>query len=383
MDRFFGRLRRWWPVRRRAAFWEQAVMMAAIVAFAGADALAYGLGGALYGAGAISLGTVYAVVAYAAMLAAPIETLRTQLQDLQKADAALARIRELLALRSPLAAPAAPVSLPAGPLSVEWRAVRFGYEAGPPAPAGSGADARPATLDDLSFTLAPGRVLGLIGRTGSGKSTVARLLFRFYDPQAGVILLGGADTRHLPLAALRARVGLVTQDVQLFSATLRDNLTLFDPSVPDGRLLDVLESLGLGPWLAALPAGLDAEIAGSRGLSAGEAQLVALARVFLQDPGLVVLDEASSRLDPATRVLLERAFDRLLDGRTGIVIAHQLATLDRVDDVLILEDGRRLEGGPRERLAADPGSRYARLRRAAAGDATDGEALDGVLKGLA
>jgi ABC-type multidrug transport system fused ATPase/permease subunit len=135
----------------------------------------------------------------------------------------------------------------------------------------------------------------------------------------------------------------------------------------------------LGPWLAALPGGLDAEIAGGRGLSAGEAQLVALARVFLQDPGLVVLDEPSARLDPATRVLLERAFDRLLDGRTGIVIAHQLATLDRVDDVLILEDGRRLEGGPRERLAADPGSRYARLRRAAAA----GAAPDGVAGALA
>jgi ABC-type multidrug transport system fused ATPase/permease subunit len=391
MDRFVARLRRWWPVRRRAAFWEQAVMMGAIVAFAVADALAYGLGGALFGAGAISLGTVYAVVAYAAMLAAPIETLRTQLQDLQKADAALTRVRDLLAVRSPLApAPAAPPAapppaLPDGPLSVELRAVRFRYADGADGarPSGDGAPERAATLDDLSFALAPGRVLGLIGRTGSGKSTVARLLFRFYDPQAGAVRLGGADARHLPLDALRARVGLVTQDVQLFSASLRDNLTLFDPSVPDGRLLEVLAALGLATWLDALPDGLDTEIAGNRGLSAGEAQLVALARVFLQDPGLVILDEASSRLDPATRALLERAFERLLAGRTGVVIAHQLATLDRVDDVLILEDGRRLEGGPRARLAADPGSHYARLRRtAAAGDAPDG-AADEVLEVLA
>src|SRR5207253_10657995 len=138
----------------------------------------------------------------------------------------------------------------------------------------------------------------------------------------------------------RARIGLVTQDVQLLQGTLRDNVALFDRTVPDARLSEVFAELGLDEWLRALPAGLDSPLgAGGRGLSAGEAQLVALARVFLRDPGLVVLDEASSRLDPATERLLERAVTHLLDGRTGVVIAHRLSTVERADRILILEDG--------------------------------------------
>jgi ATP-binding cassette subfamily B protein len=157
--------------------------------------------------------------------------------------------------------------------------------------------------------------------------------------------------------------------VQLFRATVRDNLTLFDPRIPDARLREVLGRLGLDAWLDGLPAGLDTPLAAdrlpdSRGLSAGEAQLLALGRVFLQDPGLVVLDEASSRLDPATEGRLQRAVDGLLAGRSGIVIAHRLATVQRVDDVLILEAGRVAEWGPRVALAADTGSRFARLLRA-------------------
>jgi ATP-binding cassette subfamily B protein len=157
----------------------------------------------------------------------------------------------------------------------------------------------------------------------------------------------------------------VTQDVQLFEGTLRDNVTLFDEAVTDDRLREVFSELGLDEWLRALPDGLDTELGPrARGLSAGEAQLVALARVFLTDPGLVVLDEASSRLDPATERLLERAISRLLAGRTGVVIAHRLATVDRADRILILEDGRVAELGDRAALAADPDSRFSRLLRA-------------------
>jgi ABC-type multidrug transport system fused ATPase/permease subunit len=205
-------------------------------------------------------------------------------------------------------------------------------------------------------------VLGLLGRTGSGKSTLARLLFRLYDPQAGEVRLGGVELREARLAGLRARVGLVTQDVQLFAASLRDNLTFFDAHVSDARLLEVLEALGLMPWLARLPQGLHTPISGAS-LSAGEAQLVALARVFLKNPGLVILDEASSRLDPATEALLEQALTRLLEGRSAIIVAHRLATVERADEVLILEHGCVLEYGPRAALAADSGSHFARLRR--------------------
>jgi len=218
-------------------------------------------------------------------------------------------------------------------------------------------------LDNLSFTLQPGRVLGLLGRTGSGKTTVGRLLFRLYDPQLGTVSLDGVDLRRANLKVLRSRVGVVTQDVQLVEASLRDNITFFDDTIPDARLQDVLEALGLTAWLARLPRGLDTLISGAR-LSGGEAQLVALARVFIKDPGLLILDEASSRLDPATEALLERALDRLLAGRTAIIIAHHLTMVARADDIMILEDGRAVEYGPRAQLAADPGSRFAALQQA-------------------
>jgi ABC-type multidrug transport system fused ATPase/permease subunit len=157
-------------------------------------------------------------------------------------------------------------------------------------------------------------------------------------------------------------VGLVTQDVQLFQATVRDNLTFFDRTLPDSKILAVLEDLGLGSWLRALPEGLDSRLdADGAGLSAGEAQLLALARLFLRDPGLVILDEASSRLDPATEQLVERAISKLLKDRTAVIIAHRLGTVQRADDVMILDQGRIAEHGAREQLARDPQSRFAHL----------------------
>jgi ABC-type multidrug transport system fused ATPase/permease subunit len=159
----------------------------------------------------------------------------------------------------------------------------------------------------------------------------------------------------------------VTQEVQLFAATVRENVTLFRPSLAtDETIIDVLGDLGLSHWLAELPNGLDTSLGpGGAGLSAGEAQLLAFARAFVADPAVVVLDEASSRLDPATESLLELAIDRLLAGRTAIVIAHRLASLDRMDDIAVVDDGRIVEHGPRADLAADPASRFAQLLEAA------------------
>jgi ATP-binding cassette, subfamily B, bacterial len=174
--------------------------------------------------------------------------------------------------------------------------------------------------------------------------------------------VGGVDTREAHLSHLRRRVSMVTQDVQLFHASVRDNLTFFDKNIPDERILAVLEELGLSAWLEALPNGLDTELAsGGNGLSAGEAQLLAFARVFLQDPGLVILDEPSSRLDPATEQLLERAVSKLLQHRTAIIIAHRLVTVQRADEIIIMEAGHIAEQGERARLAADPASRFSHL----------------------
>jgi ABC-type multidrug transport system fused ATPase/permease subunit len=260
-------------------------------------------------------------------------------------------VRELLGTRSALVdGPGAP--LPRGPLAVELDRVSFGY------------GEEEMVLREVTLRLAPGTTLGLLGRTGSGKTTIARLLFRLYDPAAGTVRLGGVDAREARLADLRARVGMVTQDVQLFRATVRENLTFFDASVPDERIWDALERLGLAEWCRALPQGLDTLLGGGgAGLSAGEAQLLAFTRVFLKDPGLVILDEASSRLDPVTERLIESAVERLCRERTAIVIAHRLATVERVDEILILEDGRVLEHGRRAELAADSESRFAGLLR--------------------
>src|SRR5690606_35636242 len=195
-----------------------------------------------------------------------------------------------------------------------------------------------------------------------GKTTLTRLLLRLYDPTAGAVRLGGVDLRCVSNADLRARVAIVTQEIQLFSATVRDNLTFFDPSIPDAQLMDALDALDMGDWVRALPDGLDTVLAaGGAGLSAGQAQLLAFARAFLRDPGLIILDEASSRLDPATERQLERALTRLLHGRTAIIIAHRLRTLERVDQIMILENGMVLERGPRAELVRDPDSRYAQL----------------------
>jgi ATP-binding cassette subfamily B protein len=172
---------------------------------------------------------------------------------------------------------------------------------------------------------------------------------------------------------LRARVGMVTQDVQLFSATLRDNISFFDPAVSDEQIMGALDSLGLLDWLETMPHGLDTRLAaGGAGMSAGEAQLLAFTRLLLKDPGLVILDEAASRLDPITERRLDRAIARLLKGdsgvsgadpyhsprRTAIIIAHRVRTVQRADDILILDRGRVVEYGPRERLAGDSSSRF-------------------------
>lgn len=312
-------------------------------------ALAFALGAYLLDRGTMTLGTVFLIFAYTGLLANNLSAITTQLNDLQGVAAAVARIGDLYDT-APAIAEGRGVALPPGPPAVAFRGVSFGYGDGD------------LVLHHLSFDLAPGRVLGVLGRTGSGKTTLARLLPRFYDPSAGTILLDGVDIHEAGLDELRRRIGLVTQEVQVFTATLRDNLTLFGAGVPDERIMRALRDLGLAGWYERLPRGLDTEIAPAR-LSAGEAQVLALARVFLKDPDLVILDEASSRLDPATERLIERALDRLLRGRTGIIIAHRLATVARADDLLILDDGRVVEHGPRAQLAADPHSRYAHLLR--------------------
>ena len=295
-----------------------------------------------------TIGTVYLIFHYTSLIGTPVQSVTRQLNTLQRATASLVRIFELFQNRRTVLDGKG--SLAADEPSLRLEEVSFAYGEGEP------------VLRDVTFDLRPGRVLGVVGRTGSGKTTLARLLVRLYDPDEGRIRLGGQDIRECGVADLREHVAMVTQDVRIFHGTIRDNLTLYDRSVDDERLLDVFDRLGIMGWYRTQPDGLDTQLgSGGTGLSSGEAQLLALSRVFLKDPQVVVLDEPTSRLDRATEALIERALDELVTGRTVVLIAHHLATVQRCDDILVLDDGRVIEQGSREQLAADSGSRFHHL----------------------
>ncbi|SDY43433.1 ATP-binding cassette, subfamily B [Micromonospora pattaloongensis] len=307
------------------------------------------LGAYLLPSSSITLGEIYLGYYYTDLLSHSLIVVTMHMEGLQRASAAIRRIGELTAIQPTV------VSGPGhepdrGSLDIEFENVDFGY----------GGTQR--ALDGVSFRLAAGQTLGLLGRTGSGKTTIARLICREQDATGGAVRIGGADIRDYSLPQLRGLVTMVTQDVQLLHATLRDNLTFFDDSVSDERLFAALDELQLRKWYESLPDGLDTVLVdGGGSLSAGEAQLVALTRAFLNDPDVVVLDEASSRLDPATERLVEAATGRLLEGRTGVVVAHRLNTVRTLDHIAVLDQGRIQEIGEQTKLSADPTSRFATL----------------------
>jgi ATP-binding cassette subfamily B protein len=349
LQRFYDVTRRWYHYSYKAWMQRSLIWILAMSLFSFGDVLAFGMGVWLFTAGAITLGTVYLFYQYTNLLVTPLEQITQEMQELQKAGAGVGRVAQLLQIQTSLKAGQG-TPLPVGALSVEFEDVAFSYTE------------EDTLLKDVTLTIPAGKVVGLLGRTGSGKSSLTRLLFRLYDPTQGVVRLGGVDLRDPHLHELRHRISMVTQDVQLFHATVRDNMTFFNRDISDTRILKVVEELGLSQWFAMFPEGLDTMLtSGGTGLSAGEAQLLALVRAFLQNPGLVVLDEPSSRLDPATERLMDQAMARLLEGRTAIIIAHRLATVERADNIIILDHGRILEQGPRAQLAHDPASRFYRL----------------------
>ncbi len=366
--------------RVKATLWGGVTFHVSYILFAVFWVLTLGLSGALYLQGQISIGTMVLLVAYITLMETPIKYIRRQAGNLQRAVASISRINEFLQLEPEVQERITAV-LPNTAASITFNNVSFAYKDGQVVSstlhvAGESPISQPKAanlqsqnvLKDINFELQPNHILGLLGRTGSGKTTLTRLLFRLYDVDKGAITLDGIDVRDVGLSDLRGHIGMVTQEVQLFEATIRDNLTLFRNYDPDSKLIgdeqiiEAINTLGLEPWFNELPDGLDTMLkSGGQGLSAGEAQLLAFTRVFLRDPHLIILDEASSRLDPATEQLLERAIERLLYGRTAIIIAHHLGTVQRADDILILENGRIAEQGERILLANDPDSRFYHL----------------------
>ncbi|HUQ39620.1 MAG TPA: ABC transporter ATP-binding protein [Acidimicrobiales bacterium] len=316
-----------------------------------------GIGGVMVEAGYASLGTVAAFVFYLANLFEPIQVLSQLFNVLQSAGAALTKIFGLLDTRSPIAERVGAVDLPTGG-GIEVRDLGFAY------------DGRNPVLTGVNLTIAPGERIALVGPTGAGKSTLAKLIARLYDPTEGSISFGGVDLRDTRLSSLRSHLCVVPQEGFLFSGTILDNVRIGRAGASDEEVRAAMALIGVEKRFAALPEGLQTEVRerGSR-LSAGERQLVSLARAALAAPEVLVLDEATSNLDPGTEADVEAAMVALMEGRTVIVIAHRLTTAARADRVAVVDDGGLVEVGTHDELVAQ-GGRYAAMFATWSGQAT-------------
>jgi ATP-binding cassette subfamily B protein len=333
---------------RRASFVN--IRLFAFLPFAQAAALIVVLltAASMYRSGSITIGTITAFVLYLMQLFDPIARFTEWLGEFRQGLAALAKIVGLLEVPSPIAERPGAVEAPRdGVLALHG--VTFGYGDGPP------------VVRDLTLELEQGESLALVGATGAGKSTVAKLLTRQYDPQAGRIELGGVDLRDVTLESLHRRIALLPQEGHLFTGTIADNVRLAHPGAGDEDVRRALRSIGGLERFESLPDGLATEVQ-TRGLrlSAGERQLVGIARVALADPAVIVLDEATSSLDPGTEAAVERALAAVAAGRTVVTIAHRLSTAERADRVAVMEHGRLVEVASHAELV-EQGDRYARL----------------------
>jgi ATP-binding cassette subfamily B protein len=333
-------------------------------------ALVYGLGGWFALAGSLDPGDVVALALLLTRLYAPLTSLASARVEVMTALVSFERVFEVLDLPPLIAEPEHPRPLPAGALAVELDHVSFAYPAADRVSLASLEDvARLDTrggdevLHDVSFRAEPGQMVALVGSSGAGKSTIASLLPRLYDVDAGTVRIGGVDVRDLSFDAIRGALGLVTQDGHLFHESLRSNLLLARPDAEETELWDALRRARLADLVASLPDGLDT-VVGERGyrLSGGERQRLTIARLLLARPRVVVLDEATAHLDSTSEAAVQEALGEALAGRTAIVIAHRLSTIRAADQILVVEAGAVVERGTHVELLAR-GGRYAELYR--------------------
>ena len=330
-----------------------------------ATAVTYGLGGNLVIQGAITLGTLLALVALLAQLYGPLTALSNVRVDVMTALVSFERVFEVLDLNPLVQDPKDPRHLPSGGLSVEFSHVDFTYPTAAEVSLASlesvareeSAGAGEEVLHDVSFDAPAGTLTALVGPSGAGKSTITSLVTRLYDASSGKVEIGGVDVRDVTGAELRAAVGVVTQEAHLFHDTIGENLRYARPDATDEHLREACAAAQILTLIEQLPDGLDT-VVGDRGhrLSGGEKQRLALARLFLKAPRVVVLDEATAHLDSESERLVQRALDTALEGRTSLVIAHRLSTIRRADQILVVVDGRIVQRGTHEELLAAGGT---------------------------
>lgn len=336
-----------------------------------ATAVTYGLGGNLVISGALTLGTLLALVGLLAQLYGPLTALSNVRLDVMTALVSFERVFEVLDLQPMVTQAPGARPLPAGPLDIAFDHVTFAY----PQPSQiSLASLEPVarelpegeavvTLDDVTFQVPAGTMTALVGPSGAGKTTITALITRLYDPQSGVVRIGGRDLRDVTLDSVREATGVVTQDAHMFHDTIANNLRYAKPDASGDEMRSACASAQILDLIEALPSGFET-IVGERGyrLSGGEKQRLAIARLLLKSPRVVILDEATAHLDSESEELVQRAFDRALEGRTAVVIAHRLSTIRHAQNILVIDAGRVVEQGTHEQLLA-AGAQYADLYR--------------------
>jgi ATP-binding cassette subfamily B protein len=361
---FSGRASRVRDIGIRIAMANRWFFTALTLVAALATAVTYGLGGNLVIDGAITLGTLLALVALLAQLYGPLTALSNVRVDVMTALVSFERVFEVLDLPPLVREPEHPRTFPPGGLSIGFEHVDFSYptadQVGLVSLEGvarediSGAGEQ--VLHDVTFDAQPGTLTALVGPSGAGKSTIISLLSRMYDPTGGAVRIGGLDLRDVSTDDVRAEVGVVTQDAHLFHETIADNLRYARPEASDGELIDACRAAQIWDFVQSLPDGLET-VVGDRGyrLSGGEKQRMALARLFLKAPRVVVLDEATAHLDSESERKVQQALDSALQGRTSVVIAHRLSTVRKADQILVVSDGRIVQRGTHEELLARGG----------------------------
>ncbi|MDH3293977.1 MAG: ABC transporter ATP-binding protein/permease [Acidimicrobiia bacterium] len=321
-------------------------------------ALVLVIGSGLAVRGSVSVGTVVAFLFLVQLFVQPVQMLGEAVNEAQTAVAGWRRVLDVLAIPPDVADPGPDgLPLPAGPLDISFEGVRFRYpRPGESASNGPMVDGDTLALIDVSLTIPTRTNMAVVGETGSGKTTFAKLLCRLMDPSEGVVRIGGVDVREVTFRSLRDRVVMVPQEGSLFRGSIADNVRMGRPEATDAQVRATFVDLGLDEWLDELERGVDTPV-GERGsaLSIGERQLVTLVRAAIADPDLLVLDEATSSVDPATEVRISRALGRLTSSRTVVTIAHRLSTAEAADRVLVFDGGRLVEDGPHSELVARGG----------------------------